>query len=47
MDQCIHEVRTEYWKGVIKACGQRPDRQFSKRAHHPDFLHWEEELDVS
>ncbi len=24
MDQCTHEVRTEYWKGVIKACGQRP-----------------------
>ncbi len=24
MDQCTHEVRAEYWKGIIKACGQRP-----------------------
>ena len=22
MDQCTHEVRTEYWRNVIKACGQ-------------------------
>ena len=20
MDQCTHEVRTEYWKGIIQAC---------------------------
>ncbi|MGF0031918.1 IS66 family insertion sequence element accessory protein TnpB [Bariatricus sp. SGI.154] len=30
MDQCTHEVRAEYWKGVIKACGQRPAGQSAK-----------------
>ncbi len=24
MDQCTHEVRAEYWKKIIQACGQRP-----------------------
>lgn len=24
MDQCTHEVRAEYWKRIIRACGQRP-----------------------
>ena len=23
MDQCTHEVRAEYWKKIIQACGQR------------------------
>ena len=30
MDQCTHEVRAEYWKGIIKACGQRPAGQSAK-----------------
>lgn len=30
MDQCTHEVRAEYWKGIIKACGQRPSGQSAK-----------------
>lgn len=30
MDQCTHEVRTEYWKGVIQACGQRSAGQSAK-----------------
>lgn len=30
MDQCAHEVRAEYWKGIIKACGQRPAGQSAK-----------------
>lgn len=30
MDQCSHEVRAEYWKGIIKACGQRPAGQSAK-----------------
>ena len=24
MDQCTHAVRTEYWKGVVQTCGERP-----------------------
>ena len=27
MDQCTHEVRAEYWRNIIKACGQRPAGQ--------------------
>ena len=30
MDQCMHEVRAEYWKGIIRACGQRPAGQSAK-----------------
>ena len=30
MDQCTHEVRAEYWKSIIKACGQRPAGQSAK-----------------
>lgn len=30
MDQCTHEVRAEYWKGIIQACGQRPAGQTAK-----------------
>lgn len=30
MDQCTHEVRAEYWKGIIKDCGQRPAGQSAK-----------------
>lgn len=31
MDQCTHEVRTEYWEGILQACGQRPTDQSAKR----------------
>ena len=30
MDQCTHEVRAEYWKKVILACGQRSAGQSAK-----------------
>ncbi len=30
MDQCTHEVRAEYWKKIIQACGQRPADQSAK-----------------
>lgn len=30
MDQCTHEVRAEYWRNIIKACGQRPAGQSAK-----------------
>ena len=30
MDQCTHEVRAEYWKSIIRACGQRPAGQSAK-----------------
>ena len=30
MDQCTHEVRAEYWKGIIRACGRRPAGQSAK-----------------
>ena len=31
MDQCTHEVRAEYWKKIIQACGQRPAGQSAKK----------------
>ncbi len=31
MDQCTHEVRAEYWKKIIHACGQRPAGLFFAR----------------
>lgn len=30
MDRCTHEMRIEYWKGIIQACGQRSAGQSSK-----------------
>ena len=30
MDQCTHEVRAEYWRKIIHACGQRPTGQSAK-----------------
>lgn len=29
MDQC--EVRAEYWRGIIKACNERPAGQSAKQ----------------
>lgn len=31
MDQYIHEVRAEYWRNIIKVCGQRPAGQSVKK----------------
>ena len=31
MDQCTHEVRAEYWRKIIQACGQRPAGQSAKQ----------------
>lgn len=31
MDQCTREVRAEYWRKIIQACGQRPAGQSAKR----------------
>ena len=31
MDQCTHEVRAEYWRNIIKTCGQRPAGQSAKK----------------
>ena len=33
MDQCTHEVRAEYWRNIIKACGQRPAGQSAKNIY--------------
>ena len=30
MDQCTHEVRAEYWKGIIEACLNRLAGQAAK-----------------
>jgi len=30
MDRCTHEMRIEYWKGIIQACGQRAAGQTHK-----------------
>ena len=31
MDQCTHEVRTQYWKNIIAQCNQRPEGQTAKQ----------------
>lgn len=47
MDQCTHEVRAEYWKGIIKACGQRPAGQSAKNWMNENgiceqsYYHWQ------
>ena len=47
MDQCTHEVRAEYWKGIIKACGQRPSGQSAKNwmevngICEQSYYHWQ------
>lgn len=45
MDQCTHEVRTEYWK-KIQARGQRPVGQSAKSwldengINEQSYYHW-------
>ena len=47
MDQCTHEVRAEYWRSIIKACGQRPAGQSAKkwmdenRICEQSYYHWQ------
>lgn len=38
MDKCTHEIRAEYWSGIIKACNERPKGQTAKK--------WLEENDI-
>lgn len=47
MDQCTHEVRAEYWKSIIQACGQRPAGQSAKSwmdengIREQSYYHWQ------
>ena len=47
MDQCTHEVRAEYWKKIIQACGQRPAGQSAKSwmnengIREQSYYHWQ------
>ena len=47
MDQCTHEVRAEYWKKIIQACGQRPAGQSAKNwmdengICEQSYYHWQ------
>lgn len=47
MDQCTHEVRAEYWKGIIRACGQHPAGQSAKNwmdengICEQSYYHWQ------
>lgn len=47
MDQCTHEVRAEYWKKIIRACGQRPAGQSAKSwmdengIREQSYYHWQ------
>ena len=47
MDQCTHEVRAEYWKKIIRACGQRPAGQSAKSwmdengISEQSYYHWQ------
>lgn len=47
MDQCTHEVRAEYWRNIIKACGQRPTGQSAKKwmdengICEQSYYHWQ------
>jgi putative transposase len=47
MDQCSHEVRTDYWKGIIQACRQRSTGQSAKSwldengISEQSYYHWQ------
>ena len=47
MDQYTHEVRAEYWKKIIQACGQRPAGQSAKSwmnengIREQSYYHWQ------
>ena len=40
MDQCTHEVCAEYWRNIIKACGQRPTGQSRKSRWMKTGCYW-------
>ncbi len=47
MDHCTHEVRAEYWRKIIQACGQRPAGQSAKQwmdengIREQSYYHWQ------
>ena len=47
MDQCTHAARAEYWRNIIKACGQRPAGQSAKKwmdengICEQSYYHWQ------
>ena len=47
MDQCTHEVRAEYWRNIIKVCGQRHAGQSAKKwmdenvICEQSYYHWQ------
>ena len=53
MDQCTHEVRAEYWKGIIRACGQRPAGQSAKSwmdengICEQSYYHWQRKIQTA
>lgn len=40
MDQCTHEVRAEYWKKIIQACGQRLNITVQNRPEYSKSVCW-------
>ena len=50
MDQCTHEVRADYWRKIIQACGQRPAGQSAKSwmdengICEQSYYHWQRRL---
>ena len=47
MDHCTHEVRAEYWRKIIQACGQSPAGQSAKQwmdengIREQSYYHWQ------
>lgn len=42
MDQCIHEVRAEYWKKIIQACGQSAKSWMDENGIcEQSYYHWQ------
>lgn len=42
MDQCTHEVRAEYWKKIIQACGQSAKSWIDENGIcEQSYYHWQ------
>ena len=42
MDQCTHEVRAEYWKKIIQACGQSAKSWMDENGIcEQSYYHWQ------
>ena len=42
MDQCTHEVRAEYWRNIIKACGQSAKKWMDENGIcEQSYYHWQ------